>query len=155
MTTTTTAPMAPSDRRRQKSSAVATQRCRASAGSASAMASAGGLMAMALALRSSHATTSVRWLSHLSVPDAGIKPGVHEVHEEVHHDEDGGHEQHQRLGEGVVAVRHGLDEQEPEAVEIEDLLRHHEAAHEEGELDAHHGEHRQHGVLRRVARQDQ
>jgi hypothetical protein len=53
-------------------------------------------------------------------------------------------QQHQGLGEGVVPVRHRLDEEEAEAVEVEDLLRHHETAHEEGELDAHHGEHRQH-----------
>ena len=85
----------------------------------------------------------------------GIEPAVHEVHEEVHDDEDRRHEEHQGLGQRVVPVGDRLDEEQPEAVQVEDLLRHHEPAHEEGELDARHRQHRQHRVLERVALEDE
>ena len=47
-----------------------------------------------------------------------------------------GHQHHQGLDQRVVAVGHRLDEEEPEAVQVEHLLGHHEAAEQEGELEA-------------------
>ena len=61
----------------------------------------------------------------------------------------------QGLGQRVVAVRDRLDEQQAEAVQVEHLLGDHEPAEQERELEADHGQHRQHRVLQRVAREDQ
>src|SRR5678809_1633495 len=42
--------------------------------------------------------------SHLFLPvaDAGVEPGVHDVHGEVHEDEDAGHQHHQGLDQGCL-----------------------------------------------------
>src|SRR5690242_16655317 len=61
-------------------------------------------------------------------PDPWIEPGVGGVDDEVREDEDRGDEQHQSLNQRVVVVGDGVDEQLAEAVEVEDLLGHHEPA---------------------------
>src|SRR5207245_8172915 len=120
LTRTITAPIAPSGRRRAKSLVAAHQRdVRVATSGISANVSA-GLIAMGYPLPEC---------------DARIDPRVGQVDHEVHEDEDEGHQQHQRLGERVVAMGNRFDEQEPEPIEVEDLLGDDEPAHEEGELE--------------------
>src|SRR5690349_8392096 len=45
-----------------------------------------------------------------AVANAGVEPGIAEVHEHVHHDEDDGVEQHEVLDDDDVALDHGGDE---------------------------------------------
>src|SRR5512144_696957 len=119
---TTTAPIAPRVRRRAKSRTAAHPRA-LDDGSVSSVAawSIGEVMAMVLA-----------------VADARVEPGVHAIHQEIHHDEDPGHQHHEGLDQRVVPVGHRLDQEQPDAVEVEDLLGDHEPADEEGELQRHH-----------------
>src|SRR6059058_2181277 len=164
---TTTAPMAPSGRARQKSRAALRQPPRSTTSGTSprtarstAITEPGaGTRALATpAPRRDHASWSfgspIRAVPS-SESDARVDPGVRQVNQEVHEDEDERDEHHERLRERVVAVGHRLDEEEAESVEVEHLLGDDEAAHEERELEGDHGEHRQHRVLERVPRQDQ
>src|SRR5882724_1971904 len=120
ITTITAPPTAPRGRRRQNSRTAPIQPRSPATGSAISP-TAGTFSAITL-----------------PVPDARVDPRVDHVHAEVHDDEEAGHDHHQRLHQGVVAVLHRLDEEEPQAVEIEHLLRHHQPAEQEGELQPHH-----------------
>ena len=71
--------------------------------------------------------------------------------EDDHHD---GHDHHEVLDDGVVAPEDRLHEKPGEAGKVEHRLRHHEAADEEGELDADDGHHGQDGVLERMPPDD-
>src|SRR5262245_59689786 len=109
----TAAPMAPSGCARQNST-VWTQKPRRGSTSGRALArSMGGLSAMS------------------AVPDPRVDPGVHDIHDEVHHDEEPRDDHDQRLDERVVPVGHRLHEQQAEPVEVEYLLGDHEPADEE------------------------
>ena len=72
----------------------------------------------------------------ISEADARIEPGVQQVDHEVGQHEHRDRQHHQRLGQRVVLVLHRLHEQPADAVEIEHLLGHHQAADQERELDA-------------------
>src|SRR2546423_10625011 len=87
--------------------------------------------------------------------DARIEPAIEQIHEQVHEDEDGGDQQHQALNEVEIAARGGVDEELADAVDVEHLLGHDEAADQERELEADDGDDRQHGVAQRVAAHDQ
>src|SRR5215470_18945412 len=139
--TMTPPPIAPSGRMRQNSRTAPSQRLSV-LGAAASIASGTGTGTRATAMGS-------------PVPDARVDPCVPHVHQEVRDDEAAGHQHHQRLDQRVVAMGHRLYEQQSEAVQIEHLLGHDQAADQEGELERDDGQHRQHGVLERVARQDQ
>src|SRR5256885_9826782 len=144
---TTTAPMAPSGRARQKSRAARRQPPRSTTSGTSPR------TARSTAITEPGAGAIRTVASPESYPR--VDPGVRQVDQEVHEDEDERDEHHERLRERVVAVGHRLDEEETEPVEVEHLLGHDEPAHQERELERDHGEHRQHRVLERVAREDE
>src|SRR6266542_1848948 len=62
------------------------------------------------------------------VPDAGIQPGVEQIHEQVHQQEDQRHHEDQGLDGGIVPLAHGLDERGAHAGDHEDDLHDHQAA---------------------------
>ena len=65
-----------------------------------------------LEIAASRALLGVR-AKHLRVPDPGVEDEVEHVDGEVHEDEDRREEQHERLDQGVIAVRDRVDEQLP------------------------------------------
>src|SRR5262249_36129179 len=147
-TRTTAAPAAPRGRRRVKSLTIPHHPARASWAAVSSAASKGTLMAITHPRRGAAVRVGRMYSdTWLSVPDSRVEPAVRQVHDEVHHDEDRRHQQDQRLGHRVIPACHRLHEEQAEPVQVEHLLRHHEPAHEECELDAGHREHGEHRVL--------
>ena len=84
----------------------------------------------------------------------GIEPGIDDVDDQVGQNEDRDDEHDDPLGQRVILILNSLDQQAADAVQIEHLLGHDEAADQKGEFDADHGDHRQHRVLQRVAIDD-
>src|SRR5215813_12316717 len=114
-------PRAPSGLRRQKRRRACaargrTQVCRT--GSTLAAAS----MYRATVLPTSRASAS--WIEH----------GVEQIHEEVHEDDDGDHEQVDALDHRVVALENGVEEEAAHARELEDGLDDDGPAEDLGEL---------------------
>src|SRR2546426_7329287 len=70
------------------------------------------------------------------IVDAWVQPGIAQVHEQVHHHEDGRVEEHEVLDHDDVALDHRGDERAPEARNAEGLLDGHRAAQDEAEEDA-------------------
>src|SRR5262249_45536537 len=105
ITSTIAAPIAPSGRRRPKSRAVAHHQWRGSTDAASATASIAGVIATRQPALSpapagtpgATAMSAGEWQAAgvpSAIADARVEPSVHEVHREVHDDEDGRHQQH-------------------------------------------------------------
>ena len=80
----------------------------------------------------------------------GIEEGIEQVDEQIDEDEDRGDQQHEALDQREVAARRRIDEQLADAVEVEHLLGDDEAADQEGELEADHGDDRQQRVAQGV-----
>ena len=87
----------------------------------------------------------------LTVLDSRIEPGVENIDDKVRYDEDQGHQHNQRLRHRVIGVLHRFHEQPAKTVQIKYLFGDHQPAHEERELDADNGHHRQHRVLEGAA----
>src|SRR5258706_144424 len=111
----TAAPMAPSGRARENSSTTESQLRGVSTS---------GTSPTACATRAMISSPLAREPARSPEPDPRVDPRVGEVDEEVDHDEHGGHEHHEGLGQGVVAVGHRFHEEHAEAVEVEHLLGH-------------------------------
>src|SRR5262245_6880747 len=84
------------------------------------------------------------------IGDTRIEDAVQHVHEEIRDDDDGRDDHDQVLHDRVIAPEDRLHEEAREARQVEHRLRHHQAADEERELDADHGDDGQDGVLQRM-----
>src|SRR5581483_3667129 len=87
------------------------------------------------------------------VADARVNQRVDQIDEKVDEDENERSEHDEALDHRIVALADRLDKELADAVEIENLLGHHEPAHQERELEAEDGDHRQQRVFERVARE--
>src|SRR5947208_197088 len=99
--------------------------------------------------RSTGTPTGLATIAH-----ARVEHAVEHVDEEVAEDHHDGDEHHEVLHDRVVAPEDRLHEEARDAGQVEDGLGHHEAADEEGELDADDGDHGQDRVLEGVAPDD-
>src|SRR6266851_1930054 len=89
-------------------------------------------------------------MANSGVADAGVEPGVDQIDDGVGQHEDSDDQHHQCLGHRIVLVLDRLHEEAADAVEIEYLLGHHEAADQKCRLDADQGHDRQQSVLQRM-----
>src|SRR4030095_6343538 len=90
----------------------------------------------------------------LSEPDAWVEEAVDHVDHEVQHDDAGGQEQVDALDDRVVTPGDGVEQELPHAGQDEDALHDDGPADERRELQAHHRDDRDHGVLQNVSRDD-
>ena len=89
--------------------------------------------------------------SSASRAQARIDDDVEHVDDEVD-DDDAGREQHDDIAhDRQVAVGDRLEDEAAEPRQGEDVLDHHRAGEQVGELQPHHREHRHHGVAQHVA----
>src|SRR6266851_5306729 len=89
-----------------------------------------------------------------SEPDPGIEPRVGHVHEDVHHHEDRGIEQHEVLHHDDVALDDRGDERAAEPRDAERLLDRHGSSEDEAQEHARDRDDRQERVRQRVAQHD-
>ena len=82
-----------------------------------------------------------------------VDDGIGQVDQEIHRHHHGGQEQHHVLDHHQIAVGDGLEDQAAEAGQEEDVLDDDGAGQEVGELQAHDGDDRDHGVPQHVAPQ--
>src|SRR5581483_7163444 len=73
------------------------------------------------------------------VADARVNQRVDQIDEKVDEDENERSEHDEALDHRIVALADRLDKELADAVEIENLLGHHEPAHQERELEAEDG----------------
>src|SRR5438046_3744506 len=93
------------------------------------------------------------WL--LSEPNPWVEEAVDDVDQQVQHDDAGRQEQVDALDDGVVAPGDGVEQELPHAGQDEDALHDDGPAEERRELEAHHRDHGDHGVLQDVSGDDQ
>src|SRR6516162_8947110 len=86
----------------------------------------------------------------IGIFDPRIQCRVQHVHGEVDDHHDDGNVHHQVLHDRIVAPADSFDEKPRHARDIEDGLGDDEAAHQEGGLDADHGDDRQNRILERM-----
>src|SRR6266849_857845 len=98
--------------------------------------------------------TSSADMPGLAVADARIEHRVEQVDGEIHQHGNRGDEHDQALHQSEVVARHRLDEELAQAVEVEHLLGHHQAADEEGDFQPDDRRGRQERVAQRVAADD-
>src|SRR6266511_1625003 len=128
----TTPPAAPSGFLRQKRASRATRpACRGSGVAATAW-------AVALA-------------GSIAIAHPRVQEAIEEVYGQVGEDDDGGDEHDQVLDDRIIARQDGLDQIIGYPRQVEHPLGDDQPADQERELDADDGDHRQHGVLERVA----
>src|SRR5262245_9963328 len=84
-------------------------------------------------------------------PDAWVEPSVEQVDHQIDENEAGRDKEHETLDEVEVTARGRIDEQFADAIDVEHLLGDHQAADQEGELEADHGNDRQQRVAQGVA----
>src|SRR5271157_1410798 len=89
-------------------------------------------------------------ISSVRVFDPWIQYCVQHVHGKIDEDDDDGDVHHQVLHDRIVAPADSLDEEPRYSGNVEDSLGDDQAAHQEGGLDADHGDDRQDRVLERV-----
>src|SRR5262245_7302705 len=83
----------------------------------------------------------------LSVPDARIEEAIDQIDSEIQHDDAGRQEQVDALDDGVIAPGDGVEQEPPHAGQDEDTFHDDRAPDEGRELEPHHGDHGNHGVL--------
>src|SRR5262245_9803923 len=88
-------------------------------------------------------------------PDAWVEPTVKQVDREIDEDEAGRDEQYETLNEIEVAAGGSVDKQLADAVDVEDLLGHDQAADQERELEADHGDDGQQRIAQGVPAHDE
>src|SRR5262245_53997925 len=88
-------------------------------------------------------------------PNAGVEPAVEQVDHQIDEDEAGRDEEDETLNEIEVTARGGVDKELADAVDVEHLLGHHQAADQERELKTDDGDDRQQGVAQGMPTHDQ
>src|SRR6266481_5444814 len=91
----------------------------------------------------------------LAEADPRVEEAVDHVDQQVQRDDAGGQEQVDALDDGVVTPGDGVEQELPHAGDDEDALHDDGPAEEGRELEAHHGDHRDHRVLEDVAGDDE
>src|SRR6266567_8126423 len=89
-----------------------------------------------------------------AVADAGIEPAVEEVDGKVDHHEERRDEQYGALGQRVVALIDGPEDEAADTGKREDLLHHHGAAEEDAHLEPGHRDDGDEGVAQGVLEDD-
>src|SRR3989442_1218092 len=82
-----------------------------------------------------------------AVADPGVQPGIEQIDDQIDEDDDERGQQHHRLHDRNIATQDGIDDEAAQPVERKNGLRDHQPAHQEGELRADDGDHRQHGIF--------
>src|SRR6058998_1003480 len=93
-------------------------------------------------------------LGRLSEPDPRIEEAVNDVDGQVQDDDARGQEQVDALDDRVVAPGDGIEQELPHAREDEDALHDDRPAEESRQLEPHHGDDWDHGVLQHVPGDD-
>src|SRR5258705_552018 len=87
----------------------------------------------------------------LAESDPRIEEAVDDIDHQVQHDDARGQEQVDALDDGIVTPGDGVEQELPHAGDDEDAFHDDRPPQEGRELEAHHGDHRDHGVLQDVA----
>src|SRR5512147_1022628 len=89
------------------------------------------------------------------VPDARVEHSIEQVNRKIDENVKSGNQHHHALNQRKIVARYTLDEQLSDAVEIEHLLGHDQAADQECEFEGYDGDRGQQRIPQRMARNDQ
>src|SRR5437016_3495589 len=62
------------------------------------------------------------WGESLIIADAGVEPGVEEVHEQIQHEEHAGVEDHETDHQRVIAVQGAVHDKDADAWDLKDVF---------------------------------
>src|SRR5919108_6546868 len=88
-----------------------------------------------------------------SIADPWIQIRIYQINEKIYEDKNKRSEQNQTLDHRVVALADRFDEELADAVQVEHLLGHHQAADEERKLNSDYRNHRKQRVFERMTDQ--